>query len=264
MAARNVKKILKWCGKGELNRLSEVNWTLIKGESGYQQNIDDCGVFTYRNATDIMLGFRPTKTSDVRGFRLKMVTYILGMVKKEIPKWDQFETKAQGVQDSTLKDQGKNNDSPTIVAQLSDTGDDDIRSIDINIVDDAISISASKLEHRCNICYYYYGGSEEAVDVHKRTHHNTDPWICTWPGCDTIVESQESLRDHIYHIYERKMFICLETDYYRRFLTGEETRVHKAESHTNREPEEPNILSPQYRTFNLADLEAFRVKSQKL
>ncbi|ETN40554.1 uncharacterized protein HMPREF1541_04831 [Cyphellophora europaea CBS 101466] len=54
-------EVMKWV-KMELGEdFVESEWRMVKGESGQQANMDDCGVFTVTNARSLMLGHEPKK-----------------------------------------------------------------------------------------------------------------------------------------------------------------------------------------------------------
>lgn len=118
-------------------------------------------------------------------------------------------------------------------------------------------------EWLCDMCYYHYAPSAAALDDHKRKKHDTEPFLCRWPGCPTACSDADSLEEHVRLIHELRMWFCQGRDCYRRFATEDEILEHMDLAHPEEDLEEPRLIEKRFRTFKAADLESERVQYLK-
>ena len=112
----------------------------------------------------------------------------------------------------------------------------------------------------CDKCYYHYAPSAAALVDHKQQKHDTEPFLCRWPGCPTACSDADSLEEHVRLIHELQMWFCEGKDCYERFATEKEIIQHMEIAHLEEDLENPRLINERFRTFNTATLEAERAQ----
>ena len=118
-----------------------------------------------------------------------------------------------------------------------------------------------KSDYLCGICWYHYASSAETLAIHKLEKHNTNPFLCEWFGCRSIMTDQESLDAHHQHVHERKTYFCPIKTCCLRFVTSNEWWEHVQRQHPEAEANSAGILYARYRSLDLAEMRAMRTSA---
>lgn len=109
---------------------------------------------------------------------------------------------------------------------------------------------------RCDKCCYHYAPSAAALDDHKREKHNTEPFLCNWPGCQIACSDADDLDEHVRRIHELEMWFCEGQNCYQRFTSEEDILKHIDLAHSEENLGHPRLINQSFRTFTDATLEA--------
>ena len=248
--AQDVVRVLLWLATIPKSPLGGVSWKLNECKSGRQTNSDDCGVFVAANVTAVVLD--TPIPQNVKGFRMQIASQIIKAVRGETLDWTTIKymlALAARVERALTGD----NDG--------DDNDKDEDDMTVMVVE---SEKMMETDYLCNICWYHYASSGETLATHKSEKHNTDPFICEWPGCRAVMTEQASLDTHYRHIHERKTYYCPIQHCHLRFVTEDEWWEHVRDQHPETEDISPSILEERYRTFDLAEMRLLREKYQNI
>ena len=249
--AGDVIRVLLWLATIPNSPLCGVSWKLNECKSGRQRNSNDCGVFVAANATAVV--HNAPIPQHVKGFRMQIASQVVKAARGDILDW------------TTIKDMLVLAEEVEASQAGDDSGDVDDGKDEGNI--EMIDVECEDIEESnyvCDICWYHNASSPETLAIHKSGKHNTQPFLCEWPGCRAVMVDQASLDKHHGQIHERKTYWCPMQTCYLRFVTKDEWRAHVGDQHPEMKDINPSILAKRYRTFDLADMRLSRENHQRI
>ena len=108
----------------------------------------------------------------------------------------------------------------------------------------------------------HYASLPDTLAIHKSDKHNTDQFMCEWPGCRAVMADGQSLHEHHSRIHERKTYFCPIRMCHRRVETQDEWWEHVADERPDVEGIGPQILDQRYRIFDLTQMRAAREQAR--
>ncbi|KAM0803559.1 hypothetical protein BDR22DRAFT_36882 [Usnea florida] len=246
-AVKSVKMVLEWIGEDPSNPIANVSWTIRQCKSGIQNDGSSCGPFVAANATAVAHGIPVPR--HVNGVRQEMASVMLASAQNLPIDWTSFK--------DMLVTIGPATDEPTEKSVADLTGGEDVDDGETD-VDEEVGNAFPETEWQCDICYYYYASSDADLVVHKLEKHDTEQFLCRWPGCQIACDDANSLAEHVRLIHEMEMWFCEGKDCYQRFATELEINDHMDAVHPEENLANPRLIDPRFRTFKATDLAAER------
>lgn len=258
-AVAGALSILEEGGRDISSPLAGISWRVNRCICGRQTNSDDCGIFVHANASAIVFG-TPLPES-VTGWRIQIAAQIIKAAKREPLDWATIKdmlTPATGVQSVLGVAEG---DDVDMEEPANDDNDNDVAEED-EAEDDGMELT----DYRCNICWYFYASSDETLKIHKSVKHNTDPFLCEWPGCRTVMPDKVSLEAHIEQVHERKTYYCTIRVCHKRFLIEAIAQQHVLDEHDDLDPKlhRPEFLHDRYRHYDLTEMRGMRERAERM
>ena len=249
-AAQDVVRVLLWLASVPGSPLAGVSWRLNECRSGSQSNSDDCGVFVAATAAAIVLNLPIPQNVD--GFRIEIASKVVKATMGDAIDWS-----------TTAETLWLASGVPSSLAENAGDADDKEDARDEGVEDNEHG-GLDETGYLCNICWYHRAQSLKDLAIHKTEKHNTEPFLCEWPGCRVVMTDQESLDAHIRHVHERETYFCPIRTCHLRFLTEDAWWEHVREQHPDLEDVSPQILDEQYRTFDLAEMRSKRDHARRI
>lgn len=228
---------------------------------------------------------------NVDGFRLQITSQLVKAARDETLDWDNVENMLAAASVSRPQERdllpkferedqrarGKTAADVQVGHGQDDAGDGEVDQNEAEDDSEVMMEVMMETDHRCDICWYHYAPTANSLATHKRMSHNTEPFLCEWPGCRSAMTDQDAYDTHMRQIHERQMWICTVRTCHQRFATEAEAIGHLEQVHSGGDPrppplpavaplptplpaapDAPRILDERYRAFDLSELRSMR------